>query len=223
MSSCGRIASVRSSVAILYINKSIQSTVTRYELKLRRVARCMLKLMQEEDFVTHLYNRSLLSGIASAQILSLLEEASTWLDDCKYTVASALKQRLQFRTALLRALASDHSSLNDDSTRHWDTCAGLLSKIKDSSRMGKPVCESFSIKVQRKLASTVPPRPIVEQKFEDALHYIERLCKDAKDILRALDYRGSNNLLVIAFNALSLSDSDISNAASDLRVDFPIS
>lgn len=108
----------------------------------------------------------------------------------------AIHQRLEIRKSLLLALASDPRLPDDKSPIHWDRCAALLPEIKKSAESGRPMDESFSVKVQRKLASTVPPRPIVNLKFEDAVTFLQRLCKDGKDVVRVLDYHGSNNLLV---------------------------
>jgi hypothetical protein len=56
--------------------------------------------------------------------------------------------------------------------------------------------EAFSLKIQRKLASTVPPRPMVQIPSDDALAHLERLCQDAIDMQQMLDYRGPSNFKV---------------------------
>ena len=97
---------------------------------------------------------------------------------------------------MLLALVADHPPSGDLSATHWDDCALSLPKIRKSAVSGQAVKEAFSVKIQRKLASTVPPRPIVEQSLDDTLEYLGRMCRDGKDVLRALDYRGSSNTLV---------------------------
>jgi hypothetical protein len=157
--------------------------------------------LQEEDFVTHLYNRSLLTEIAETEVTALLDEALRWLDRKEVRTISehlrdALKTRLQFRKAFLGAVSKDLGVVKDPSTTEWETCARQLQSVNDSHQLGRPVEQSFSIKIQRKLASTVPPRPIVNISFENALSHLRRLCQDGRDLAAVLDFCGSNDLLV---------------------------
>ncbi|KAF7587158.1 hypothetical protein BBP40_007666 [Aspergillus hancockii] len=111
---------------------------------------------EEEDFVTQLYNRSLLSQFDHEYIRNLLDRAISWIDGQGGSVDEKLKEAIKCR---------------------W--------------------------KIQRKLASTVPPRPMVKINFEDALAHLKRLCKDAIDLLEVLDYCGPHNLKVIVWTLLS--------------------
>ncbi|KAI9823326.1 MAG: hypothetical protein M1832_002550 [Thelocarpon impressellum] len=152
---------------------------------------------EEEDFVTQLYNRNLLTRTSNEELQKLIEAALSWLGmnvDISSQVKAGLEQRLRFREAFLFALASD-PTCSQKANLHWDECLALLPRINESHTSGKEVSQSFSVKVQRKLASTVPPRPIVELGFEDAHAHLTRLCQDSKDALRVLDYQGSNNLM----------------------------
>lgn len=56
--------------------------------------------------------------------------------------------------------------------------------------------DAFSLKIQRKLASTVPPRPMVNITSDDALAHLKRLCQDAIDMQQMLDYTGPSNFKV---------------------------
>ncbi|RQM06714.1 hypothetical protein DH86_00003965, partial [Scytalidium sp. 3C] len=47
----------------------------------------------------------------------------------------------------------------------------------------------------RNLASTVPPRPVVEVSQEDAFDHLEKLCKDGCAVVDVLDYHDSHSLL----------------------------
>lgn len=78
----------------------------------------------------------------------------------------------------------------------WTTLQALLPQIVSSADLGKPVPESFSIKVQRKLASTVPPRPIVNVSQDRAFEHLERLCRDAAAVVDVLEYHDSHSLFV---------------------------
>jgi hypothetical protein len=72
-----------------------------------------------------------------------------------------------------------------------------LSGITETVAHGTPVPEAFSLKIQRRLASTVPPRPIVHISPEDALAHLKRLCQDAIDMQQMLDYKGPSNFKVL--------------------------
>lgn len=68
--------------------------------------------------------------------------------------------------------------------------------IEKSMPLGKPVPEAFSLKIQRRLASTVPPRPMVHVSAADAIAHMTRFCQDAVDVQQILEYRGPYNLQV---------------------------
>lgn len=67
----------------------------------------------------------------------------------------------------------------------------MLPGIKDSHGLGKPVPEAFSAKLQRKLASTMPPRPIVQTSFEDAFANLTRMISDGIEVVGVLNYTDS--------------------------------
>ena len=156
--------------------------------------------MQEEDFVTNLYNRHLLSRFSMAEMQNLLNEAVAWVDDFKditdKNVKSALVCRLNFRKSFLAAVAFEDATEDVDSRSAWQQCDELLSLLLETKTVGVAVKDAFSTKIQRRLASTVPPRPIVKIAFEDAYAHLSRLCQDGKEVHGVLDYQGGNNLLV---------------------------
>jgi hypothetical protein len=78
----------------------------------------------------------------------------------------------------------------------WEELSRTLPELKTSHQLGKPVPESFSIKLQRKLASTVPPRPMVNVSFEDAFEHLERLCQDGVTASEVMNYHDSHSLMV---------------------------
>ncbi|KAI9815701.1 MAG: hypothetical protein M1827_002097 [Pycnora praestabilis] len=164
---------------------------------LRRIG--MENCYEEEDFVTHHYNRKLLTDFPEPEITRQLDQALDWLNGEEHSVGeevkAALRCRLDFRKSFLTAMAKDIDVIEDRSNPMWDRCTALLPSIEESSPLGKPVDESFSVKVQRKLASTVPPRPIVNITFDDASKHLKRLCQDGKDLIQVLDYQGVKNVL----------------------------
>lgn len=83
-----------------------------------------------------------------------------------------------------------------DSPSMWQQCAKLLPLLLESRAVGTEVADAFSAKIQRRLASTVPPRPIVNITFEEAHSHLSRLCEDGKGAYEILDYHGGNNMLV---------------------------
>ena len=150
--------------------------------------------------MTQLYNRQLLSEFDVEEIITLLAEALTWLEGQRSLISediiNALILRLRFREAFFEAVAVDLDVILDRSTERWEQCSAMLPLLTASKRIGKPVEEAFSVKIQRRLASTVPPRSMVNVSFEEVIRHLTRLCRDGKDVVQCLQYNGSNELLV---------------------------
>lgn len=155
----------------------------------------MQSCYEDEDFVTHLYNRNLLTSISEEEILQLLEEATKWL--AKVDVAqpqemkTALTHRLSLRKAFLESLAH---ALRPTVSAEWAKCNELLESVRSTARLGSWVPAAFSAKLQRKLASTVPPRPMVTLDLPSALAFFQRLCQDSYDVHALQKPYGSNEL-----------------------------
>jgi hypothetical protein len=162
---------------------------------------------EEEDFVTQLYHRSLLSQFDTQYFTKLVDRALSWIDDPENKmdekVRAAIRCRLIFRRDFLLGLEQDIDIIESRDTSHFTSCASQLASLSQSVSLGKPVPESFSWKIQRKLASTVPPRPMVKISPEEALAHLTRLCRDAVDILEILEYQGPYNLKVAIWTLLS--------------------
>lgn len=150
--------------------------------------------------MTQLYNRNLLSGISSEKIQAVLDEAIAWLDEAGHElsddVTAAIKDRLAFRQAFLSALDLDVNVTENRETQSMRESLYRIELIAKSTALGKPVERAFSLKIQRRLASTVPPRPMVNIKFEDAVQHMTRFCQDMIDVQDILDYSGTHNLWV---------------------------
>ncbi|PLB39459.1 N-alpha-acetyltransferase 35, NatC auxiliary subunit [Aspergillus candidus] len=162
---------------------------------------------EEEDFVTQLYNRNLLSPFDLDPFLDLLDRAAAWIDEqqdgINEEVRAAIKLRIDFRRDLLLGLYQDIDVIQNRSSENFRACLSRLSDLAQSASIGKPVPESFSWKVQRRLASTVPPRPMVNISQDDALAHLKRLCQDGIDLQEILDYRGPHNVKVAVWTMLS--------------------
>ncbi|TVY38701.1 N-alpha-acetyltransferase, NatC auxiliary subunit [Lachnellula subtilissima] len=154
---------------------------------------------EEEDFVTHTFHRSLLENIDHELIIELLEETIERLADSNeisQEAKDALDFRLGFRASFLEIVeaADSRTSLEQVKTM-WTDFQLLLPGLKSTTKLGKPVPTSFSAKIQRKLASTVPPRPIVQVSQEAAFDQLERLCQDGAVAVEVLKYYDSHSLM----------------------------
>ncbi|CZT12070.1 probable MAK10 Glucose-repressible protein [Rhynchosporium graminicola] len=153
---------------------------------------------EEEDFVTHTFNRSLLEGIDYEIIVAFLNETIIMLGEIQYIdpkIKKALEYRLKFRLQFLRAVECADSRTSDDTKKNWLDLLAYVPDLKSSLSAGKPFPSSFSAKLQRKLASTVPPRPIIQVSQEDAFQHLEKLCLDASVAIEVLTYYDSHSLL----------------------------
>jgi hypothetical protein len=108
----------------------------------------------------------------------------------------ALICRLDFRTKFLSAVETANSRTFPTQKGLWLDLLTYVPKLKSSIKLGKPVPSSFSVKIQRKLASTVPPRPIVEVSNAAAFNHLENLCRDASAVVDVLRYHDSQSLMV---------------------------
>ncbi|KAL4924488.1 N-alpha-acetyltransferase 35, NatC auxiliary subunit [Aspergillus undulatus] len=161
---------------------------------------------EEEDFSTQLYNRSLLPHLGPELFCALLDRAISWIDEqneMDTAGKSAIKDRLDFRKQFLLALQQDILIVKSRSVDKLESCLAILPTLKESTNVGRPLPEAFSWKIQRKLASTVPPRPMVRISLEDALAHLQRLFQDGIHLNQILDYRGPSNLKVAVWTILS--------------------
>lgn len=157
-------------------------------------------ITKEEDFVANLYNRNLLTEFEAADISNKIEDAITYVesDSCAITnrtLRDGLLNRLELRRKLLCAVQLD-DVVDGQRATLWECCLALLPTLSQTTKLGKPVSESISIKIQRRLASSAPPRPIINISFDDAFAQLNRLCQNARDAYRILDYHGGSHLLV---------------------------
>lgn len=131
--------------------------------------------------------------------MKLLSTAQDWVQSNSLGLSDRLKQalisRIELRACILAAVDVKHA-MDIERAREWERCIGLLSALKQTRRFGKPVKNSFSVKMQRKLASTVPPRPIVDVTFDNALDLLDRICGCGRDAYRILEYHGGSQLQV---------------------------
>lgn len=112
-------------------------------------------------------------------------------------ILDALLVRLNWRLTFLSAAeCPEHMQEPSIARKHWEKGLELLPRIRETHGLGKPVEEAFSAKLQKKMASTVPLRPIVKIEFEDAFGHLSRLFKDGLELIDVLDYTDSQCLQV---------------------------
>jgi hypothetical protein len=107
---------------------------------------------------------------------------------------------------------ADSRTSSADMKALWTDILSLLPALKSSTQLGKATPASFSVKLQRKLASTVPPRPIVQVSDEAAFDHLERLCRDGSAVVEVLDYHDSHSLivsLILSFSAAADMNGDV--------------
>jgi hypothetical protein len=131
---------------------------------------------------------------------------------------NALAARLAFRASFLAAVEAASSRSSPDTEKLWMELLKSLTDIKTTAQLGVPAASAFSVKIQRKLASTVPPHPMVEVGQDAAFSHLERLCKDAAAASAVLRYYDSHSLMVCDVYRNALMSLTV---MADLRVTFP--
>ena len=153
--------------------------------------------------MSNLYHRKLLTDFDVAEIELLLDEAIVYVHQQRGSVADshieALLNRLRLRRALLTAVILDVDINERTQVSSWERCLEILPTLLETKDAGKAVESSFSAKIQRRLASSVPPRPVVDISFEEASSYLSRLCQNGLEAYRILDFHGSSNISVSLF------------------------
>ena len=151
--------------------------------------------------MTNLYNRKLLSDFATVDIEKLLDSTIEWVTGPGRSISEGLVDsitaRLKFRKSFLQAIAQDANLISQQKPNpRWVECSDTLPKLLQSHNSGVPIEGAYSEKIQRRLASTVPPRPMVKISFDDACAHLNRLCKDGDHVAKVLECQGGSNILV---------------------------
>lgn len=119
------------------------------------------------------------------------------MSDVSAEVTKALDDRLHLRYTFLSAIDHVQYRTNPDLIkRPWQEAAATLKDIQTTHALGTPVPDACSAKLQRRLASTMPPRPIVELSFDDAFGHLTRLFADGLEVIDVLRYTDSQCLQV---------------------------
>ena len=120
---------------------------------------------EEEDFVTHLFGRELLPALSHDAALESLNGAVEWVRAgyLPENNTEALISRLHFRIHYFQALGIDRTETSWHYTRDcWDEVLEHIRCIKDTHGLSKAIPEAFSEKIQHQLATSTPPRPMLQ-------------------------------------------------------------
>ena len=165
-----------------------QQLLTAYCIAVVKCVSFTIELVQsqnfyeEEDLVTHAFGRDLIAGVTSYGAHGMLEEASKQLASTRSIsdeVKSALNARLAFRIDLLQALTESDVS--------WQPLLDSLKRIDETHKIAVPVPDSFSEKVQRQLATSTPPRPMLSTSWDTAYKQWTTICEDVMAAHRLTD------------------------------------
>ncbi|KAF3766401.1 Mak10-domain-containing protein [Cryphonectria parasitica EP155] len=185
-----------------------------YCLGLLKACRCVNERIkfehyyEEEDFVTNTYHRSLLDNVPGKEVFDEIRDARDLLHSMSRELGAEMTQaldfRLELRYAFLRAIELSELRTHPESLKTpWVEMKAILDPISQSHPLGTPCPRFFSAKLQRRLASTMPPRPIVQLSFEEAISHFRRLAVDGLEVADVLKYTDSQSLLnfILTFQA----------------------
>ncbi|KAK5136438.1 hypothetical protein LTR08_003083 [Meristemomyces frigidus] len=158
--------------------KVVHVVLRAYCLALIKCSQLVLQTVQsqnfyeEEDFVTHLFGRELLPKLDLDDAHRLLEEALRCVAAANFApdISAALEARLSFRSTYLASLIND--------TDGWASLLERMEDIDKSNKLGLALPEAFSDKVQRQLATSTPPRPMLQTSWKDAYAKWNKTCAD---------------------------------------------
>ena len=152
-----------------------------------------------------LFHRKLLDGFEVVEIYTKIEDAIRYITQDLVSmdnpVWDALLSRLRFRKTLLSAVQLD-GFLDHQRVGLWERCLELLPMLSQTNKLGVPSDDSFGIKIQRKLATSVPPRPIINISFDEALARLRGICQNGKDAYRIFDCQTGTRLMVCKLESI---------------------
>ena len=118
----------------------------------------------EEDFVTHLFGQELLPRMGEEDAKTMLDDAIRWVvnSNLAQDIKHALEVRLQGRKLYMLSAFGEENL--------WAALAGFTEEnmTEQSHALAEAVPEAFTDKVQRHLATSTPPRPMLELTWADS-------------------------------------------------------
>jgi len=118
---------------------------------------------EEEDFVTHLFGRELLPRYDETRVSTTLDEAAAWVagsglpDEMKVALSDRLMARRSYTLSVF-------GEINE-----WENLIDIArDKLALTHALSEPLPEAFTDKVQRHLATSTPPRPMLEVSYDES-------------------------------------------------------
>jgi N-alpha-acetyltransferase 35, NatC auxiliary subunit len=154
---------------------------------LEEIERSWAPFYDEEDFSMNACGRQLLASLSVEQVDQQLAAAIDWANEQQKQASAisselpwkAIATRLEARSLMVVALAGPPTGVGTDSWQiHWLAVSQEIPNVKLSHSLGNQVLGAFSSKIQRRLASTSPLRPVVETSFEEACGIWAQLATD---------------------------------------------
>ncbi|KIW92978.1 uncharacterized protein Z519_06827 [Cladophialophora bantiana CBS 173.52] len=153
---------------------------------------------EEEDFAPQIYNRPLLHDFSVREVMVSLQDARAFIQNSNLPqpLKGALKDRVDARSAFLQLFHS--CELRERPTEPiLEENLALIKTIEETSTLGRPTSTvMFTLKMQRGLASSVPPRPMIVIEKDKALPFFRQLLTDTTTAFQMLDITSSSDLLV---------------------------
>lgn len=156
-----------------------QGLLTAYCFAVIKCCAASIELVQsqnyyeEEDLVTHTFGRDLLPGVSYEDVLGMLDDVSRKASNSTVfseAMREAFSHRLKFRLDFLHGLKGGDV--------HYADLTALVTGIRNSHSLATPVPEGFSQKVQRQLATSTPPRPMLHTTLDEACEKWSQMCAD---------------------------------------------
>lgn len=114
------------------------------------------------------------------------------------SIRTSLAARMQFRLELLSMLYN-HATVDVPSKFERNTEKSLLETIQATRSTETPVPDAFTLKIQRRLASTVPPRPMVTIDDGRTFEYLKRFLTDCENVYTTRTASHSHDSLLSYF------------------------
>lgn len=180
---------------------------------------------EEEDVSTNTAALTLLENIDVSQFLELLNHALEIISqgtvtDVNPRLSEAIKVRLIFRKTFL-VLVSGTLTSTQDRCQALEQCLHLLPSVTTTIDLGKALPQAFSTRIQRKVSTQVPPRPMVTIDPKEAVSSWKSLLETLVQFEDLYNYTTPYEIWVISFlggvidnNRISLT---ISRLATQLR------
>ena len=146
---------------------------------------------QEEDFATQTFNREMLRHFTVEDVKSCMGEAVDLLASVAIPdeLRPALVDRLLFRTLLLELLQSNAVAAPPPPQ------TGFVQRMWQTTDAGEPVSDAFSTKLQRRLASSLPPRPMVSVARHEAFEFFDRMLQETSGAFELLNIAFSGDMV----------------------------